>query len=890
MSIKRSWIMPCSLAIALSLAVSVRAQHRRPAEDSKTDPSKKMADSAQKHSDSVKKDPAALRPYKDVITPDMQGQTGFFTIYRKENKFYFEIPCSLYGREILFVNRVAKAAADMRNGSAGYAGDQIGESVYRFEMGPSHKLFLRRISFSEYANDSTRSLFAAVQKNNVQAIAMAFPVLSIRPDSAAVVVDATEFLNSDNEILYFERKVFKDRAGMGSQINDRSYIDYVHAYPKNMEIRAVKTYNAGLNPTSSDYTVELNASLVLLPEKPMRPRLQDRRVGYFTTQYRDFEADPQGVKQTVYIKRWRLEPKPEDRDKYNRGELVEPVKPIVFYIDPVTPKKWVPYLIQGINDWQKAFEQAGFKNAIVGRIAPTREEDSTWSIDDASHSAIIYRPSVIANAMGPSVSDPRSGEIIESHIFWYHNVMSLLHKWYLVQCGTTDPGARKPELDDELMGNLIRFVSSHEIGHALGLLHNFGSSSTVPVEKLRDKAWVEAHGHTPSIMDYARFNYVAQPEDHIGEAGLFPRINDYDKWAIQWGYSVHPEYRTTEEEQKGLAPVVTDSLKKNHRLWFGGESDPFDSRCQSEDLGDNSVTASMYGIKNLKRIFPELIRWTAEPTEDFGGLMEYTRAVYQQYDTYLGHVIKNIGAIYKNEKVAAESGPVYEAAPYDVSKEAVRFINAQLFNTPLWLNNVDILGKLPVSFGVELTNIQSDAINVILTRNRLSRLLWAEESGAEGQSGVGGHSGKGGLSGTGGSSNAGGQSVAGGSSNAGGQSGSKKVYTVSELLDDLNKGIFTELYEGRNVDGYRRNMQNIYVGRLIQQVFMAPDFDQLLPPGTYHIYQTDIPALLKDALRQQQRLFRKALANPATDKMTRLHLQDLDNLIAGKFAEELKGK
>ncbi len=582
----------------------------------------------------------------------------------------------------------------------------------------------------EYANDSTRSLFSAVQKNNVQAIAMAWPIAAFRPDSSAVVVDATEFLNSDNEILYFEKRLLKERAGMGTQINDRSYIDYIHTFESNIEVHAVKTYNAGLNPAGANYTLELNSSLVLLPEQPMTPRLRDERVGYFTTQYMDFDADPQGVKATTYIKRWRLEPKPEDRDRYAHGELVEPAKQIVFYIDPVTPKKWVPYLIQGINDWQKAFEQAGFKNAIVGRVAPTKEEDSSWSIDDASHSAIIYRPSRIANAMGPSVADPRSGEIIESHIFWYHNVMSLLHKWYLVQCGATDPRARNPELDDSLMGTLIRFVSSHEVGHALGLRHNFGSSSTVPVEKLRDKAWVEAHGHTPSIMDYARFNYVAQPEDHIGEAGLFPRIGDYDKWAIQWGYSLHPGMKTPEEEHKMLVSVVTDSLKNNHRLWFGGETEPFDARCQNEDLSDNAVIASGYGIKNLQRVLPHLVEWSMEKGQAYDeGFEGYVSAVWQQYATYLGHVIKNVGTLYRTDKVVGEPGPLEVVAPYDVHKSAMLFLNEQLFKTPLWLNNEEVLGKLPsISFGVELSKVQKDAIEGLIVRNRLSRLLWAEES------------------------------------------------------------------------------------------------------------------------------------------------------------------
>jgi hypothetical protein len=851
---KRSWIHPCVLVIALALAGRVEAQHRRPLPVEGA-PAGETADSAGHHLDSARRPAPPVRPYKDVITADVKTSRGYFLVHRKNDRYYFEVPTSLYGRDILFVNRIAKASADMRNGSAGYAGDQIGESVYRFEAGPSHKLFLRRISFSEYENDSTRSLFAAVQKNNVQAIAMAWPIAAYKPDSSAVVVDATDFLNSDNDVLYFERRQLKERAGMGAQINDRSYIDYIHTFSSNIEVHAVKTYTAGLNPAWPDYTVELSSSMVLLPEKPMAPRMQDERVGYFTTRYRDFEADPQGVKITSYIKRWRLEPKPEDRERYERGELVDPAKPIVFYIDPATPKKWVPYLIAGVNDWNKAFEQAGFKNAIIGRTAPTKEEDSTWSIDDANHSAILYRPSQIANAQGPSVADPRSGEIIESHIFWYHNVMSLLHKWYLVQCGATDPRARKPELDDSLMGTLIRFVSSHEVGHALGLMHNFGSSSTVPVEKLRDKAWVEAHGHTPSIMDYARFNYVAQPEDHVGEAGLFPRIGDYDKWAIKWGYKLYPGVRTPEEEHRMLVPIVTDSLKQNHRLWFGGEMEPFDARCQNEDLGDNAMLAGMYGIKNLQRVYPHLIQWTMRPGDNYEGFKDYVAAVWSQYSTYLGHVLKNVGTLYKTVKVVGEPGPLEVMAPYEVHKSAMRFLNEQFFQTPLWLNNDTILDKLPmISFGIELANTQKDVIELLVTRSRMSRLLWWEES-STGKPGP-----------------------------------AAKVYTLSEFFDDLNHGIFTELYEHRNVDAYRRNLQKTYVARLMQQAFTGPDFSMMEPAYTYHIYQTDIPSLIKDALRQQQRLFRSARANPSLDKMTRLHLQEMDDLIEGQFRAEKDGK
>ncbi|MCK7553723.1 zinc-dependent metalloprotease [Chitinophaga sedimenti] len=629
----------------------------------------------------------------------------------------------MFKRDIMAVSRISKASVDMRNGASGLVGDQIGESVYRFERGSGDRIFLRRISYTEYTKDSTSDMAKAVTLNNVQAIAMSFPVAAYNNDSTAAVIDATEFLNSDNNILYFENDKLKQRAGMGAQQNDRSYVESVKIYPTNLEVKAVKTYAAGMNPTHSNYTVELNASLVLLPEVPMKPRIMDERVGYFTSSHRDFDVHPQSVKVISYAVRWRLEPKPEDEQRYLKGELVEPKKPIIFYIDPATPKKWVPYLIAGINDWNKAFEQAGFKNAIIGLEAPTKEQDSTWSLDDARNSAIIYRPSAIANAMGPNVNDPRSGEILESHIFWYHNVMSMLQKWYLVQCATSDPRARKPVIDDALMGDLIRFVSSHEVGHTLGLRHNFGSSSTVPVEKLRDKKWLEQHGHTPSIMDYARFNYVAQPEDNIGTSGLYPRINDYDKWAIEWGYRWRPQYKDEWEERTALTKIVSDSLKNNHRLWFGGEMEPDDPRCQSEDLGDDAMKASEYGIKNLKRIVPQLIEWTKIPQEGYKELEDTYSQVLAQYGRYLGHVSKNIGGIYDTYKVAADAGPVFVPVEYEKQKRAMKFMTDYFFKTPEWLNSRDIFERLPYSFGMEFAKVQEEGIDMLVSRRRMSHLM-----------------------------------------------------------------------------------------------------------------------------------------------------------------------
>ncbi|HEY0433765.1 MAG TPA: zinc-dependent metalloprotease, partial [Chitinophagaceae bacterium] len=573
----------------------------------------------------------APKPYHEVITDKAKTDKGLFKVHKLDDKYFFEIPDSLLGREILVVNRISKAAAGMRNGFFGYAGDQIGQNVIRFEKGPNNKVFLRTISYAEYAKDSTSPMFWAVTNSNIQPIAAAFDIKAYGHDSTAdgiagtSVIDVTDYANGDNEVLFFNNNV-KTINRIGSLQSDKSYIESIHSYPINIEITTVKTYaRSPAGPTSpgfgnqppgppggSNLTLELNSSIVLLPKTPMQPRYFDARVGYFTVGYTDFDLNPQGVESVQLIKRWRLEPGDEDMEKYKRGELVQPKKPIVFYIDPATPKKWVPYLIKGITDWNVAFEQAGFKNAIVAKEAPSKTEDPEWSLEDARYSAIVYKPSDVANASGPSISDPRSGEIMESHINWYHNVMQLLQNWYMIQASPSDTAARKMMFSDELMGQLIRFVSSHEVGHTLGLRHNWGSSSTVPVENLRNKAWVEANGHTPSIMDYARFNYVAQPEDHVAETGLFPRIGEYDKWAIQWGYKRFYQFSKADDEKDFVNHWIIDSLKNPRLFWGDGETNPDDPRSQTEDLGDDAVKASGYGIRNLQYMMPKLVDWTRE--------------------------------------------------------------------------------------------------------------------------------------------------------------------------------------------------------------------------------------------------------------------------------------
>jgi Met-zincin/Domain of unknown function (DUF5117)/Domain of unknown function (DUF5118) len=798
-----------------------------------------------------------LKPYKEIITAKALSDEGLFWVHKIDDKYFFELADSLFNREILVVNRISKAAAGMRTGGFfGYGGDQIGQGVIRFEKGPGNKVFLRTISYAEYAKDSTSPMFTAVTNSNVQPIAASFDIKSLGKDSSGAVIDVTEYINGDNDVLNFTSSL-KSMLRIGSVQNDKSYIVSVKSYPINVEIRTIKTYSrmpamgsasgsfGGGGSAGGNMTMELNSSMVLLPKVPMQPRYFDPRVGYFAVGYTDFDADPQGVKNILMVKRWRLEPKPGDWEKYRRGELVEPAKPIIFYIDPATPKKWIPYLIQGVNDWQVTFEKAGFKNAIMAKLPPAKEEDSTWSLDDARNSAIVYKPSDIPNASGPSIADPRSGEIMESHINWYHNVMSLVRDWYFVQASPIDTGARKMLFSDDLMGELVRFVSSHEVGHTLGLRHNFGSSSTVPVEKLRDKAWVEANGHTPSIMDYARFNYVAQPEDNMSRAGIFARIGDYDKWAIEWGYKLFPQYTSADKETGFLNNWVIEKLK-NNRLWFGTESNPDDPRSQSEQVGDDAMKGGMYGIKNLQRIVPNLVQWTKEANENYDDLRNMYSTVQDQFRRYLGHVSKYVGGIMETPKKVEEQGAVYEVVSEVKQKEAVDFLNKQIFATPVWMLNQEIFDKTGMNGLNTIGYLQDNVLSRILSSSTLSKMVNAE--GALGD----------------------------------------KAYQLTEFFSDLKKGILGELATRKPIDIYRRNLQKSYIGNLLG-LLRNPSFPSaglgvtiIISGGTD---KNDIQSVVRGHLTSLKTEM-QAAAMGVGDLMTKYHLLDLvkriDNTLNAK--------
>lgn len=782
------------------------------------------------------------KPYKEVITDKAQTRKGLFSVHKVDDKWFFEIGDSLLGRDILVVNRIIKAPIDTRSGFFGFAGDDINENVIRFEKGPNNKVFLRNISFSVYSKDSTSPMYKTVQNSNVQPIAAAFNVAAYSKDSTGSVIDLTDYISGDNDILFFA-PFFKTFLRIGGLQADKSYIVDIKSYPINTEIKTVKTYGKmatpspipGLPPAgpTGNATFELNSSIVLLPKVPMKPRYYDDRVAYFTTEYTDFDADPQGVKDLSLITRWKLEPKDEDLEKFKRGELVEPKKPIIYYIDPATPAKWVPYLIQGVNDWQKAFEKAGFKNAIQGKLAPTKAEDSTWSLEDARYSAIVYKPSDIPNASGPHVHDPRSGEIIESHINWYHNVMRLLRNWYLIQASPSDARARKAHFDDELMGQLIRFVSSHEVGHTLGLPHNMGSSSSVPVEKLRDKAWVEANGHTPSIMDYARFNYVAQPEDNISPAGLYPRIGDYDLWSIEWGYK--PIYGQTEEQEKQTLNDWVKARFANNRLRFLHQ-DGMDPRAQTECLGDNNMKAGEYGIKNLKWIVPKIQGWVNEKGENYETLTEIYNEVFGQFSRYNGHVLSNIGGIWTDYKTTDQDGAIYTVVPKAQQKEALAFINKQLFETPTWLLDKTILDRITSPTGDRLSQLHDQFLGALLSNARLQRLVSGVNRDAN-------------------------------------------AYRLDEFMDDLKKGIWSELPTRKAIDAYRRNLQKSYVERL--GAIVAPPTSPVGGGITINFGPTidpkksDILSVAKGTLRALKAEIVAAIPT-YTDRMSRMHLQDLN--------------
>ena len=714
--------------------------------------------------DDPKKNTKKEKTYSEVITDKAVTDNGLFDVHKIDDKYYYEINDSLLGRDMLMVTRIVKMATELPLNR-----HKMSEQVLKWEKFDNN-ILLKQASYSKFANDSL-PISIAVSNSNFEPIIASFKITVKNKDKNSYVIDVTSLYKNDVKMFGFPQSTRKSYK-ISSLDSKLSFIESIRSFPLNIETKHIKTYKSS-DSRNGQISMVLNNSMVLLPKEPMRRRYFDERVGWFTSSQTDYGIDNQEAETVRYLDRWRLEVKDEDIEKFKSGELVEPKKPIVYYLDPATPKKWRKYLKDGIEDWNVAFEAAGFKNAVIVKYPPTKEEDPDWSPEDVRYSTVRYLASPSLNANGPHVSDPRSGEIIESDINWYHNVMKLLRNWYFVQTAAVNPDARGVEFKNEVMGELIRFVSSHEFGHTIGLPHNMGSSSAYPVDSLRSATFTKKYGTAPSIMDYARFNYVAQPGDD-GVALMpsdwdTPNVGVYDIYAVKWGYK--PILDVTQEEEKSILQGWITEKADDLKYRFGSAG--IDPSSQTEDLGDNAVKASEYGIANLKRIMPNLIEWTTEDGETYDELEYMYNQVLGQFRRYMGHVANNIGGVYQYYKTADQNGAVYTHVSKEHQKACVNFLNNHLFNTPYWMIEKDILNKIEFAgMTNRIRTVQSSYLNNILDFGKMARMIENEA-----------------LNGN-------------------------NAYTLENFMNDVKNGIWSELRNGKKIDVYRRNLQRSYIQRL----------------------------------------------------------------------------
>ena len=779
-------------------------------------------------------------PYSEVVTEEAVTDSGMVHVHRVDDQILFEIPNDLLGREILLVTRTAGVPDGM-----GYAGQKLNTQVIRWERNGANdeRIFLRVVTHANVAEEGL-PVARAVRGANFEAILDAFDIEALNDDSTSVVIDVTGLFESDVPMLGL-RQSFRDQYRIRSLDSDRTWVEWVKSFPRNVEVRHVLTYNAQSPPSNATTTaisVEMNQSMILLPDEPMQPRLFDERVGFFNVSQVDYGRSDQKVVTRNYITRWRLEP--SDTAAFRRGELVDPVKPIVYYLDPATPEKWRPYLIQGIEDWQEAFEAAGFSNAIQGRMPPSFEEDPEFSPEDVRYSVIRWLPSQVQNASGPHVHDPRTGEILESDIQWYHNVANLLRNWYLIQTGAVNPAARRALFDDEVMGELIRFVAAHEVGHTIGLPHNMKSSSGFSVDSLRAPGFVCRNGVAPSIMDYARFNYVAQPEDE--GACTDPRVGPYDRFSVNWGYRPILD-EDTDGERATLDAWIREV--EDDPVYHFGDGTPIDPTSQTEAIGSDAMEASDLGIENLKRILPNLIEWSSDGREgeNYEELAELYSNLIGQWNRYMGHVGTVVGGVTRTRKRIGQEGAVYEFVDEATQRRAMDFFARQAFEPPTWMIDEEILSKIENPSTVDrMRSIQVRVVNLVLDPGRLQRLIEAEARNGDDH------------------------------------------YSLGEMFADLRDAIWGELETGAPIGVYRRNLQRGHLERLEFLMTSELTLPNFVFAGLSNFFtsvdvsQSDIRAFVRGELMGLQEAIEGTLRRDL-ERTTELHLRDalarIDNIL-----------
>ena len=784
-----------------------------------------------KDSTEKEKKPKKEKTYEEIITKDAITDDGLFKVHKVKEKYYYEIADSLLGRDMLMVTRIVKMATELPLNR-----HKMSEQVLKWEKFDNN-IFLKQASYSKFANDSL-PISIAVSNSNFEPIISSFKIAVENKENNSHVIDVTSLYKSDIKIFGFpqsSRKGYK----ITSLDSKLSFIESIRSFPLNIETKHIKTYKSS-NSRNGQISMVLNNSMILLPKEPMKRRYFDQRVGWFTSAQTDYGIDNQEAETVRYLDRWRLEIKDEDIDKFKNGELVEPKKPIVYYLDPATPEKWRKYLKDGIEDWNVAFEAAGFKNAVIVKYPPTKEEDPDWSPEDVRYSTVRYLASPSLNANGPHVSDPRSGEIIESDINWYHNVMKLLRNWYFVQTAAVNPDSRDVEFKNEVMGELIRFVSSHEFGHTIGLPHNMGSSSAYPVDSLRSATFTKKYGTSPSIMDYARFNYVAQPGDEgvalMPSQWNTPNVGVYDIYSVKWGYK--PILDVSVEEEKSILKSWIKEKANDLKYRFGSAG--IDPSSQTEDLGDDAVKASEYGIANLKRIMPKLMEWTTKDGETYNELGYMYGQVLGQFGRYMGHVSNNIGGIYQYYKTSDQDGAVYTHVKKSRQQNCMNFLHNQLFETPKWMINKEILNKIEFA-GItnRIRSTQSRTLNSLLDFGKMARLI--ENEAING----------------------------------------KNAYSLIEMMTDLRKGIFNEVYKNKTIDVYRRNLQLAYLDRIS---YLMSNEQGSTPSWARNyvtsvkVSQSDIRTVAANQLIELRKDLKKH--KNKSDKMTKMHLEMVQNKIS----------